>query len=277
VDFFAFDRNWNKDDPLFDRRIEDQFEQKVEDTIISASGFDDSFEMVKRALRGRAKLPPIATASVPWPPTLICSDLEARRKAGLAFSQLTSIQQQLLDDVPDYANFEFSQRHFELFRQSVNLARVRGIDVVIFIPPLNQYELEKIRLSGRWGAFQNFKRMLATIGPYVDFSGYNEISRSDWMFIHLMHFKSAVGETILRILMGQPLETCGTMPEIVARSAMRVDASSIDEALNAQEQMRRAVATDDSRYARLVATVLRDRRELGTAASRAQMDFAGDR
>ena len=275
VDFFTFDKNWNRNDPLFNRRTENRFSQKLEDAVISASAFDDSIDCVKRALRGRAKLPPIATASIPWPPALICGDFEARRNAGLAHTGPLSIRHQLTDDVPNYARFEFSQEFFDLFRDTVNLARSHDLRVILFVPPMNQYELEMIRLSGHWDDFQNWKRMLATIGPYVDFSGYNEIAQSDGMFMHLMHFKSAVGETMLRILLEQPLETCGAMPEIVARSAMRVDAASVEDALKKQERMRLAVANDDSRYARMVAMVLAERR--GAAGNSATGDFAGEK
>ncbi len=275
VDFFTFNKNWNKDDPLFDRRMENRFAQKLEDAVISGSAFDDSLDCVKRAMRGRAKLPPIATASIPWPPALICDEFEARHNAGLAHSGPLSIQHQLTDDVPNYARFEFSQEFFDLFRDTLNLARSHDLRVILFVPPMNQYELEMIRLSGHWDDFQNWKRKLTTIGPYVDFSGYNEIAQSDGMFMHLLHFKSAVGETILRILFEQPLETCGAMPEIVARSAMHVDADSIEDALKKQERMRLAVANDNSRYARMVAMVLAERRR--AAGNSAAGDFGGEK
>ncbi len=263
VDFFVFDKNWNKDDPQFDLRIRNSLGQKLEDSIISASAFNDSRNYLKRAIDGRADLPRTSTADIPWPPALICGDFEASHNAGLVSTAPSAIQHQLTDDVPNYANYQFSQQFFEMFRDTVNLARARGIRVIMFVPPLNQYELEMIRQSGRWEQFRNWKRMLTTIGPYLDFSGYNEFSQSDWMFMHLMHFKVAVGETMLRILMGQPLETCGSMPAIVMRSAMRVDADSIDQVLQEQERMRGALADDDSRYTRMVAAALARRR--GTA------------
>jgi hypothetical protein len=267
VDFFTFDENWRKVDPQFDLRIQNDVRQKLEDAIISASAFADSRNYLMRMIKGRSRLPRIATTDTPWPRALICNDFEARRNAGLTSTAPASIQHQLIDDVPNYPNYQFSQQYFDLFRDTVNLARAHGIRVTLFVPPLNQYELEMIRLGGRWDAFQNWKRMLVTVGPYVDFSGYNEISQSDWMFMHLMHFKSAVGEAMLRVLLDQPLANCSTMTAIVVRSAMRVEADSIDHALNEQEGMRLAIAADDSRYARMVAAVLKLRRP-GAASGR---------
>ena len=50
--------------------------------------------------------------------------------------------------------------------------------MIPFVPPFSEYELELIRQGGQWETFQNFKRQLASVAPFWDFSGYNEIART---------------------------------------------------------------------------------------------------
>ena len=67
---------------------------------------------------------------------------------------------------------------------------------------LTDYELEMIRQTGRLSDFQQWKRDVAEQVSYTDFSGYNGIVRSDRMFIDAWHMEPAVGEAIIRILLG---------------------------------------------------------------------------
>jgi hypothetical protein len=212
-------------------------------------------------MRGRAKLPVTATRTVPWPPELICSNFVATRRLGLAAIPPPEIERQLSDDVPGYLRYHFSGGFLDLFRSTVEQARRGGVQVIVFVPPMSAYELELIWQSGQWQAFQNWKRALAAIGPLWDFSGYNRIAMSDQFFMHVMHCKNAIGETILRALLGEPLPPCDALSRVVADSAIRIDRSNVGQALAVQEQARLSERSDNSRDAELAAAALEYQRK----------------
>jgi hypothetical protein len=254
VDFFAFSAGWNHDDRNFDARIAGSRAAKIEETLIGFDALGDGYELLRRALRGAATLPPTATASVPWTPDLICAELARERGIGLAVAGRRRIIAELTHN--PYANYHFSPKLLDMFRASVDKARARGVDVVLFLPPLSQYELELIRQGGLWDTFQHFKKMLASLEPYYDFSGYNEIARRDELFLDSLHMKAPIGHQVLRIALGMEPAGC---PEaaIVTRSVMRVSAESADQTLAAEQRMLVSATQRESRYSTAVADALK--------------------
>ncbi len=253
VDFFAFNAGWNHDDPRFDARIEGSRAAKIEETLIGLDALGDGYQALRRAVRGRASLSPTSTASIPWPTSLICSELGNERRIGLAAASHRRIIAELTHN--PYANYRFSQQLFDLFRATVGKVQARGVTMILFIPPLSQYELELIRQGGLWETFQHFKRMLASVGPYYDFSGYNEIARHDELFLDSLHMKAPVGEQVLRIALGMEPADCGEA-SVVTASALHVTAESIDNVLGTEQRMMEAADTG-SRYAAAAAEALK--------------------
>lgn len=270
VDFFAFDRARAGLNPLFEERISGNFEPRLEDTLLSLSALHDSYEFLARAARGTARMRPTYLAEVPWPMKLVCSDFRANRSKGLVSSAPAEIVQQLYRDVPDYTGYQFSPRLLQQFRATIAAARARGVDVIMFVPPMSEYELELIRQSGNWDKFQDWKRKLAAIGPFWDFSGYNAVASYDLFFMHVMHFKTAPGQMVLRIVLQKPAPPCDPASAIVAANARRVDAENIDAHIAEQDRMRIAAQESDSggRYARIAAqAIARRERERGGTQS----------
>ena len=122
---------------------------------------------------------------------------------------------------------------------------------------MSEYELELIRQSGHWGDLETFKRALVTTGPFYDFAAYNEMAPRDEYYLQVIHFKAAPGHQIMRMLLGADAPTCNEDARIVAQSALRVDAASIDRVLAAEAQMRDRASAQDSRYSRAAAEALR--------------------
>jgi hypothetical protein len=271
LDFFAFAEDFSHCDPATCARLEGDFWALVSDTLLSAETFDRSRRVLGRAIAGRSRLLPEQIASVPWPPETVKLGFEKRAERGLASASSADVKYQLIHNLPDYTRFHLASGQMRLFRHIVDDVSAHGVELVIFLPPLSEYELELIRQSGSWAAFQDWKRELASISQYWDFSGYNEVARTDRMFEHLKHFKPAVGYTILRRLSGLDCEGCGPDARIVDQAAIRVDESTIEEALKAQQQMMVAATRAPSRYSSLVAQVLAERRgPAGPALARDQ-------
>ena len=252
VDFFAFSTHWNSDDPNFDARIADRPEARLEDTLLSLNALGDGFDFFKRSLRGRARLRTTMRAQVPWSRELICRELVTDRIDGLDVGTPAQIEIEMRQFMYLYRHYEFSQAQLDLFRDTVRRIRAHKVALVLFVPPMSEYELELIRQTGHWSDFEKFKRALAAVAPFYDFAAYNEMSRHDEFFLQVIHYKASVGHQILRMLLGMKLATCAEA-QIVTQSAQLVDDRSINQVLATEEQMRDRADAQDSRYSRLAA------------------------
>ncbi|MDO8433702.1 MAG: hypothetical protein Q7S58_14960 [Candidatus Binatus sp.] len=256
VDFFAFDRKWKRHDSNFDRRIAGSIALKFEDTLLSLDTLGDGYKYYGRARRGAKKLPPTMTAAMPWPMAMICRQFKATRDHGLHSVSAAEVEEQLAQDLPAYSTYRFSSDTMKQFREAVDHARKRGVEVIPFVPPFSQYELELIRQGGQWETFQNFKRELASVAPFWDFSGYNLIARTDELFMHVMHFKVAAGQMMLRIVLGEKDAPCDEQTRAIIESAMYVNGANVERALAEQDRMRGAASSVATRYSKLAAAAI---------------------
>ncbi len=257
VDFFAFSAKWNFQDPNFDARIADRPIARLEDTLLSLNALGDGFDLFKRSLRGRARLTTTMKAEVPWPMGLICDQYVTDRLDGLDVGTPAQIAIQLRQIMYLYQRYEFSQSQLRIFRDTVARIRARKVELLLFVPPMSEYELELIRQGGHWADLEKFKRAIATIAPYYDFAAYNEMAPRDEFYLQVIHFKAAPGHQIMRLLLGTDTSNRNDDARIVAASALWVDAASIDSVLASETQMRDRAAARDSRYSRAAAEALR--------------------
>jgi hypothetical protein len=256
VDFFQLDAGFDQDAPILDERIAGSRRLLIEDTLLNLGTLGDSLDTVKRALRGRRHLRTTRTATVPWPAGLVCRQLKAE-DYGLTHQTPAQIKIELTQSFPNlYVNYRFSTPLLELFRRTVDRARARGVEVIVFVPPMSQYELELIRQRGLWKTFEDFKRALASVGPFVDFSGYNEIARHDELFADVLHTKPAVGYQVLRIALGMEPATCSRDVKLIARDAARLNSETIERELAREETLREIATARKTRYAEVVAEAL---------------------
>jgi hypothetical protein len=276
VDFFSFDEKWNRVRPDFDARMAGSLSARFEDTLLSFDALASGLDELHRAIRGAAKLQPTQTSALPWPMPLVCSDLESNRRRGLARTPPDEIVVQAVNVLRYYDGYRFSAEIFDAFRATIEAARRRGVEAIVFVPPMTGYELELIRQTGTWAAFQEWKRRLAQLGPFWDFSGYNDIGLSDSGFIDVMHFKPAVGQVILRTLFADSIDSCGGLAQVVAANGLRVDGAAIEAVLARQDAMRQAATRDASRFSQLAAQAiaLRSRETIDAANDIAANDDA---
>jgi hypothetical protein len=257
VDFFAFGAHWTREDREFDARIADRPATRLEDTLLSLDALGDGFDLFKRSLRGRARLKPTMTAAVPWPMPLICREYVTDRMDGLDVGTPGQIALQLRQIGYLYRRYQFSPAQLQRFRDTVQRIRAHHVELLLFVPPMSEYELELIRQSGHWGDLENFKRSLVTVAPFYDFAAYNGMAPRDQFYLQVIHFKAAPGHQIMRLLMGIDAAPCNEDARIVAESAVPVDAASIDRVIASEAQMRDRASAQASRYSRAAADAVR--------------------
>jgi hypothetical protein len=257
VDFFQLDAGFDKAEPRLDERLRGSRELLLEDTLLNLGSVGDSLDTLKRAMRGRSHLRPTKTAAVPWPPALICRELN-NESFGLTHQSALQIETQLTRSFPNlYVNYHFSNELIELLRRTIDRAHARGVEVIVMVPPMSQYELELIRQRGLWEVFKEFKRRLAAVGPFLDFSGYNQISQDDELFTDVLHVKPAVGFQLLRIALGTHPAACSPALRMVTANARLLDTHNVEAELAREDQsMRVAASSRGSRYVQVVAAAI---------------------
>jgi hypothetical protein len=273
VDFYAFNERLHHQNPSFDRRIQLDPGVLVEDSLLSLSALRDSFDVLKRAIRGSRRLKPVISANVPWPPDFICAQFSAQHLHGLARAKPANIETSLAQvQAWFYADYQFSSAIAARFHEVVDMARSHNVEVILFVPPMSEYELELIRQGGHWSDFERFKRTVAATGPLWDFAAYNRLASTDALFLDVLHLKPAGGNAMLRIMLGMKPALCDLDARIVAESALHVDAGAIDAVLAFESRERDEAVVDASNYSRIAAAALRDPASRRSANPSVQMD-----
>jgi hypothetical protein len=273
VDFLAFSDHYNKVDTRFDARLSGNLEAKVEETLFSLTALGDSFDTLKRTLGGRARLRRTRTVSIPWPMDFICTSLNTRASSDLSTVPDFVLATQLTRNW--YTDYRFSPALLRLFSATVQKARSQGVEVVLVMAPMSQYELEFLRQSGQWQKFQEFKRMIAGNGPVWDFTGYNAIARTDHMFRDATHMEPAVGQMVLRIVLGKDSAPCNAATAAIETSGVLIQPGSLESVLAEQDQMRIAADDPSSRYSKM-ATRIRNSIAAKNAASTSESNQSND-
>jgi hypothetical protein len=255
VDFFAFESRWLPDPNTYER-LQGNLRLRILDTLLSANTLDATYHLLDRAIGGRRGLDPSALQPIPWTPQFICRSFAANRLIGLSNLDPVRAAVYVRWAIPMYWNYHFSGNGMAIFREIVNKVRRANVELIVFLPPMSQYELESIRQDGQWQHFQDWKRDLARTTAYIDFSGYNEMARTDRLFMDLMHMRPEVGHTILRRLLGDSDAECGDNTRIIFASALQVNAENVDQMLALQDQREQAANVEPNKYYRAVATAL---------------------
>jgi hypothetical protein len=253
VEFFTFDERWGGiRDPQMPRRLEGDTPLRLRETLLTMEALDESRKLFLRALGGRKRLPASRSAPVPWPEDVIREGLEEARRQYPPNSPRTIPEHAITQWVDIYANYRMSARQIALFTRTLAEIRRAGIQAIVFVPPLREYELEVIRQSGHWAVLQQWKRHLAAAGPYWDFSGYDALAAADYLYGDVAHFIPAAGNTILRLILGQGCAACGELAQPILNAGVRVDAGRLEGHL-AEEDARRIARTQrETRFSRAV-------------------------
>lgn len=261
VDFFAFNTSYRglRDAPTR-ARLDGDAGLLVRDTLLSTTAFGESVTLMVAAARGREYLPSTALLPIPWPEGVIRDTLRQLANGPSPASDERTFTRGLDEWIALYADYMLAPAPLELLRDTVSQLQAAGVDVVLLLPPLHQYELEVIRQTGHWQVFQDWKRALAGIAPYWDYSGYNELAHADWLFTRacFCHFHPVVGHVILRQLFSEDCARCGDPARIILNAGAYVHASTVQEHLDHEDTLMRASLDPGSGYMQLITRTLRE-------------------
>ena len=260
VEFYAFDEKFvGFRHPEMQPRIQADERQaltlRIKETLFNMQAFRDSRRVLGRAARGQR--PESLKDPVPWPEELIKDRMTRLNRRGLAQAKDAKIKDQLKDWIVSYVDYRPSPQQLALFQATVEDLRRNGREVILFVPPLSDCELEMIDQLGAWDSFQRWKRdLLQAVGPYWDFSGYGKLDLSPELFTDVPHFKPAVGQVILRRVLGMGCAGCGETAQTIWDASVWVDRTTIDAHLARQEAARAEVRPRNTRCTKVVERML---------------------
>ena len=262
VEFYAFDEKFvGYRHPEIRIRLEaderDALTLRIKETLFNMKAFRDSRRVLARAVRGQK--PASLSDPVPWPEDLIKERLASVSPRGLAQAKDAKIRDQLKDWINSYEDYGLSRPQVTLFQETVADLTRTGLEVILFVPPMSKCELETIDQLGAWDDFQQWKRELLVVGPYWDFSGYGKLDLSPELFTDVPHFKPAVGQVILRRLLGLGCAGCGARAQTIWDAGVWVDETTVDAYVARQEAARSAITPPNTRCGKMVEGMLADR------------------
>jgi hypothetical protein len=212
---------------------------RVRETLISAEAVEQSAQLVLRWLGGPALLPPRRLWPVPWPPRALQAELSAS-PSPLDADGRRNLDGEIAVWLQEYGQYRRSEEQWASFRRTVQRLREAGVMLDVLVTPMSLYDLETLRRTGHWQDFVDWKRELAGVTPYWDFSGYGAVAENDALFTVpvFCHFKPAVGHTILRRILHGDCADCGPLAAALADSGVHVDATSVAAHLAAHDEAR---------------------------------------
>jgi hypothetical protein len=257
VEFYAFDPRFEgfRDLPTR-RRLEGDLPVMLIETVLSLDALERSRRLLFRAIGGRSQPPPTWLLPVPWPGGAIRERFGAPEPKGLDVMDDNALRQSLRGWVAQYSTYRLSDTQLALFRATVAAVRAAGIDLVIFIPPVSSCDLDAIRQCGALDAFLSWKRSLGSVAPYRDFSGNNELSRVESLFLDPAHIKPVLGQALLHRLQAEECRDCGDLDRLLREADVRVDATTIETHLAGQAATLDGPTGSGSRCPGIVAQIL---------------------
>ncbi len=252
VEFYTFDAYGDSCFPDTCARLDGDLRIALTDNILSSDTFVASYRMVLRSLMG--KISSEAAMPIPWPGPFVCGKFAHPNPPTLAGMDAAQRLREV-SDLPEYRRFDYSARLRESFVDIVGRIQGAHVQLIAFVPPVTQFELEMIRQTGRWPDFQAWKRFVAQHISYTDFSGYNGIARSDRMFMDAWHMEPAVGATIMRELLDDAPPDCPDAA-IVTNSALKVSAQNVGRMLALQDRRKEEATATPNVYSTTVAAAI---------------------
>jgi hypothetical protein len=272
IDFYAFSAAFPAvRDPELRRRLRAGAGALLLDaqwTLPNLGSMVESVRVLTRLVTGGVRAS--TSYPAPWPEAVIAAQLGARDE-GLQGVTDDVLRQRISGVVGLYENFRFSPAAFDAAHDAIARVRQAGVETTLVVFPNTLCELEVLRRMGLLGVWLEWKRaLLAAVGPYWDFSGYNDAARSEALYADLIHLRPPAGHVVLRHVLGRPCNGCGELAERLQAAAVWVDRTTIDGHLAAQARQPETAAYRESRCTTEVEAVFNADPALATQAAGAR-------
>lgn len=197
IDFFMFDA-FNTNQPDFSEdRLEKQniTLQDATSAIFSLDAVDSSIKTIMASIREPEKEVSNLNGFMPYQHINLDKAVTEWR-----FQNSIRIYLKL------HPKYNFSTKYLSDFKAIVDICKQHGITLKVFISPAHATDEETIRATGDGPTLETWKREIAKIVPFRDFSGYNSITTEPIgghmrNYADSSHYREEIGNLVLnRIL-----------------------------------------------------------------------------
>ncbi len=88
-----------------------------------------------------------------------------------------------------YSDYEFSHEYMDMLKKIVDYCHTHKIDLYVYIPPMYVDHFYAIKEAGLKDEFEAFKRELAKVTDFMDFTGVNSITKEPEAFWDSTHLR----------------------------------------------------------------------------------------
>jgi len=81
-----------------------------------------------------------------------------------------------MNDELFYKNYKPDLKRFNDIKELMLICKKNNIQLIVFVNPINVVQLQAIKTSNNWQNYKNWKKNLASVTTYYDFSGYNSVT-----------------------------------------------------------------------------------------------------
>lgn len=132
-----------------------------------------------------------------------------------------------------YDNYEFSYEYLENFRNTIEFCKENNIKVFVYIPSMYSDLFDAINQGNYFKEFEKFKKEIANITDYIDFTGHNKLTTNKNNYWDGSHLKVEKTEEIMKNIFNYDLL------EADEKIGIRVTKENIDEHLkNLRKQIK---------------------------------------
>jgi len=202
LDFFAFNRNAPVPASFDSSRLgrDDITLRDIVSSLLTRDAVIDSFRTAMATL----KTPQFRAFTQGMSSDALVRQYEAEHGTPKRFAMSTELY---INHRSRYNNLVLSEEAFADFAKIVQLSRDRGIELQLFVHPEHVVLLEAMRVRNVWDTYWTWKRRIAEIAPFWDFSGYNPITtapieRGMTLYWDPSHFRKGVGDLVLDRMLG---------------------------------------------------------------------------
>lgn len=110
------------------------------------------------------------------------------------------------------------------------MAVSNGIDLIVFINPIHQATY----LANDINEFNSFKRELAGVTNYYDFSGLNQITTNNYNYYETSHYRPLVGDLIIRRIFETPSNSESPFGVYVTASTIENHIFNLEKEVNTE-------------------------------------------
>lgn len=101
---------------------------------------------------------------------------------------------------PNFRDINTTKKYLGYLQEMVTIAKQKNIELIVYVSPIHYKQFVLIYCMGLGDTFEEWKRGVATITPFYDFTGYNSVTTENRWWWDTSHINSDGARLILAFI-----------------------------------------------------------------------------